>query len=98
MVPRSKSAEFFGFFSVSEKFAGIMGPFVFAVVGQLMGSSRLSIVSLVIFFIIGAVLLSRVNEKPKASASPSRRSWLSLRRQNQVEYKVWRLLWHKVPQ
>jgi UMF1 family MFS transporter len=62
LVPRSKSAEFFGFFSVSEKFAGIVGPFVFAVVGQLMGSSRLSIVSLVIFFIIGAVLLSRVNE------------------------------------
>jgi UMF1 family MFS transporter len=62
MVPRSKSAEFFGFFSVSEKFAGIAGPFVFAVVGQMMGSSRLSIVSLVIFFIIGAVLLSRVNE------------------------------------
>lgn len=62
LVPRSKSAEFFGFFSVSEKFAGIVGPFVFAVVGQMMGSSRLSIVSLVIFFIIGAALLSRVNE------------------------------------
>jgi MFS transporter, UMF1 family len=62
LVPPSKSAEFFGFFSVSEKFAGIVGPFVFAVVGQLMGSSRLSIVSLVIFFIIGAALLSRVKE------------------------------------
>jgi MFS transporter, UMF1 family len=62
LVPRSKSAEFFGFFSVSEKFAGIVGPFVFAVVGQLVGSSRLSIISLVIFFIIGALLLSRVNE------------------------------------
>jgi MFS transporter, UMF1 family len=61
LVPRSKSAEFFGFFSISEKFAGIAGPFLFAVVGQMMGSSRLSIVSLIIFFIIGAVLLSRVN-------------------------------------
>lgn len=63
MMPPSKSAEFFGFFSVSEKFAGIAGPFVFGVVGQLMGHSRLSIVSLVIFFIIGAVLLTRVDEK-----------------------------------
>jgi UMF1 family MFS transporter len=63
LVPRSKSAEFFGFFSVSEKFAGIVGPMIFAIVGQIMGSSRLSIVSLVFFFIVGAYFLSRVNEK-----------------------------------
>ncbi len=63
MMPKSKSAEFFGFFSVSEKFAGIAGPFVFGVVGQLVGHSRLSIVSLVIFFIIGAILLTRVDEE-----------------------------------
>ena len=63
MVPKSKSAEFFGFFSVSAKFAGIAGPFLFAVVGQIMGSSRLSIVSLIIFFILGALLLTRVDEK-----------------------------------
>lgn len=63
MAPKSKSAEFFGFFSVSEKFAGIMGPFVFGLVGQIMGNSRLAIISLVIFFVIGAGLLSRVNEQ-----------------------------------
>lgn len=63
MVPKSKSAEFFGFFSVSAKFAGIVGPFVFAVVGQIMGSSRLSIVSLIIFFILGFLLLTRVDEE-----------------------------------
>lgn len=61
MMPKSKSAEFFGFFSVSEKFAGIAGPFVFGIVGQFMGHSRLSIVSLIIFFVIGASLLSRVD-------------------------------------
>jgi len=69
LAPRSKSAEFFGFFSVSEKFAGIVGPFVFAVVGQLMGSSRLSIVSLIIFFIVGAVLLSKVDEEKGVRAA-----------------------------
>lgn len=63
MVPKSKSAEFFGFFSISEKFAGIAGPFVFGLVSQIMGHSRLSIVSLVIFFALGAFLLSKVNEK-----------------------------------
>lgn len=62
MMPKSKSAEFFGFFSVSEKFAGIAGPALFATVSRLMGNSRLSIVSLVIFFVVGAILLGRVNE------------------------------------
>lgn len=63
LAPKSKSAEFFGFFSVSEKFAGIIGPFIFGLVGQIMGNSRLAIISLIIFFILGAVLLSRVNEE-----------------------------------
>jgi MFS transporter, UMF1 family len=63
LAPKSKSAEFYGFFSVSEKFAGIAGPFLFGLVGQLMGNSRLAIISLVVFFIIGAALLSMVNEK-----------------------------------
>ncbi|RME88422.1 MAG: MFS transporter, partial [Anaerolineae bacterium] len=63
MVPKSQSAEFFGFFSTSAKFAGIAGPFVFALVGQIMGSSRLGIVSLIVFFIVGALLLTQVNEQ-----------------------------------
>ncbi|NOZ07240.1 MAG: MFS transporter [Chloroflexi bacterium] len=61
MVPKTKSAEFFGFYNVSSKFAGIVGPAVFAVVGQVMGSSRLSIVVLVVFFVVGGTLLSLVN-------------------------------------
>ncbi len=61
MAPKSKSAEFFGFFSVFEKFAGIAGPLVFGLVGQTMGNSRLAIVSLIVFFVIGLVILSRVN-------------------------------------
>ncbi len=61
MIPKSKSAEFFGFFSVFEKFANIAGPFLFGVVSTLTGASRLSIVSLIFFFAIGMLLLSRVN-------------------------------------
>jgi UMF1 family MFS transporter len=63
MAPKAKSAEFFGFYDVSAKFAGILGPALFAVVGQLAGSSRLSIVSLVVFFAVGGWLLTRVDER-----------------------------------
>ncbi|WP_164669610.1 MFS transporter [Virgibacillus doumboii] len=61
MVPANKHAEFFGFYGISSKFAAIFGPFLFALVGQLTGSSRLGIVSLVFFFIVGIVLLRFVN-------------------------------------
>ncbi len=63
MMPKSKSAEFFSFFSVSEKIAGTVGPLLFGVVSRIMGGSRLSIVSLIIFFSLGAILLWFVNEK-----------------------------------
>jgi UMF1 family MFS transporter len=62
MVPKSQSAEFFGFFSTSSKFAGIFGPLIFGIVSQLAGASRLSILSVIAFFIIGGLLLTRVDE------------------------------------
>jgi len=61
MIPRFRTAEFFGFYDVSSKFAGIIGPLLFAIVGQLTGSSRLSVIALVIFFIGGGLLLLRVD-------------------------------------
>lgn len=63
MAPKARSAEFFGFYDVSSKFAGIAGPFLFALVGQLTGSSRLSIIALIVFFVGGIALLSRVDEQ-----------------------------------
>ncbi|MBW6473719.1 MAG: MFS transporter [Anaerolineaceae bacterium] len=63
MMPKSKSAEFYSFFSVSEKIAGTVGPLLFGVVSRLMGGSRLSIVSLIIFFSLGGLLLWQVKEK-----------------------------------
>ena len=61
MVPKSQSAEFFGFFSTSSKFAGILGPLLFGVVSQIAGGSRLSIISLIVFFIVGGLILTQVN-------------------------------------
>jgi len=63
MVPKSRSSEFFGFFSTGEKFAGIIGPAIFGMIGQLTGSSRWGIISLTGLFLIGAALLYRVDEK-----------------------------------
>ena len=63
MLPKSKSAEFYAFFSVSEKIAGTVGPLLFGIVSKIMGNSRLSIVSLIVFFISGGFLLSRVKEQ-----------------------------------
>jgi len=61
MVPEKRSAEFYGFYGISSKFAAIFGPFIFAIVGQLTGSSRYGILSLILFFLIGIWLLSRVD-------------------------------------
>jgi UMF1 family MFS transporter len=61
MIPAHKSGEFFGFYSVFEKFAGIFGPLLFDVAISTTGSSRNAILSVIVFFIVGAILLSRVN-------------------------------------
>jgi UMF1 family MFS transporter len=61
LMPKSKSAEFYGFYSVSEQFNTVIGPILFSVINQLTGNSRLAIISLVVFFISGIVLLSKVN-------------------------------------
>lgn len=63
MVPKAQSAEFFSFFSVSGKLAGFFGPLIFGLVSQIFSNSRLGIVSLIIFFISGALLLTRVDEE-----------------------------------
>jgi UMF1 family MFS transporter len=48
---------------MSSKFAGLLGPLLFAVVGQITGTSRLSIISLIVFFVVGGLVLNRVDEE-----------------------------------
>jgi UMF1 family MFS transporter len=65
-VPKHKSGEFFGLFSTLEKFAGILGPLVF----YLAPSSRVAILWLIVFFVVGAGLLLLVDvEKGRAAAN-----------------------------
>ena len=61
MIPQHKSGEFFGFFSVFEKFAGIFGPLIFAGTIAVTGSSRNAILSVILFFAVGALLLAKVD-------------------------------------
>ncbi|MEF3301600.1 MFS transporter [Paenibacillus sp. GYB003] len=67
LVPADRPAEFFGFLSVSSKFSAIVGPFVFSVVGLATGSSRLGILALVVFFIVGIALLAKVDLRKGAA-------------------------------
>ena len=62
MIPQNQSAEFFAFYDISAKFSGIIGPALFGLVGQIFGSSRYGIFSLVVFFLMGGFLLTRVHE------------------------------------
>lgn len=57
MTPRHLSAEFFGFFSTSSKFAGIVGPLLMAGISAATGSSRLGILALIVLFVAGGALL-----------------------------------------
>jgi UMF1 family MFS transporter len=61
MVPRHKSAEFFGVFSVFEKATAILGPILMVATIHATGSSRGAVLSLLAFFISGALVLVRID-------------------------------------
>jgi UMF1 family MFS transporter len=61
LVPTERSGEFFGLWSVFEKFAGILGPLFFSVAIGLTGSSRSAILSVIVFFVVGGAMLVAVD-------------------------------------
>ncbi len=62
-TPDTNSAEFFGFFAVSGKFASVFGPLIYGILIAMTGSVQSGILSVLLFFIIGMVILWTVNEK-----------------------------------
>ncbi len=60
LIPPEKSAEFFGFYNVFGKFAAISGPLLMGLVTQLSGDSRWGVLSVLGLFVIGGLLLCRV--------------------------------------
>jgi len=63
MSPTAESGEFFGFFSVMSKFSAIVGPLVFVGAVAVFDSSRPAILGIVVFFLVGIALLTRVDEE-----------------------------------
>jgi UMF1 family MFS transporter len=61
MIPSYKSSEYFGFFGVFEKFAGIFGPAIFGLIVGVSGSSRGAILSVIAFFVVGGAILAFVD-------------------------------------
>jgi UMF1 family MFS transporter len=71
MIPRARSSEFFGFFSIFEKFGAIAGPAAFEVTSRATGSSRSAILSVMGFFVAGAAALTFVNVREGQAAAES---------------------------
>ena len=62
LIPAEKAGAFFGFYNMLGKFAAVLGPLVVGLTAQLSGSPRVAILSLLAFFVVGALLLARVRE------------------------------------
>jgi UMF1 family MFS transporter len=69
MIPAGRSAEFFGFYNMLGKFAAILGPVMIGWVGVLSGNPRTGILSLLVLFIAGGIVLMKVNV-PGQSKTP----------------------------
>lgn len=61
LIPADKSAEFFGFYNMLGKFAAVIGPLLVGWVSLVTGAPRLSLLSLLVLFILGAWFLSRID-------------------------------------
>ncbi|HST48902.1 MFS transporter [Jatrophihabitans sp.] len=60
LIPAGSEAEYFGFYEISDSGTSWLGPLIFGLAYQLSGSYRSALVSLVVFFVAGFVLLARV--------------------------------------
>ena len=58
-----KENEFYGFFALSGKATAFMGPMMFGQFTSWFGSMRAGIATVLIFFVIGGLLMLRVDEK-----------------------------------
>ncbi|TAJ11125.1 MAG: MFS transporter [Planctomycetota bacterium] len=61
MTPRHKSTEFFAFFSLSEKFGAVLGPLLLTLATSAGVPDALAILSLAVFFVLGGLVLARVD-------------------------------------
>ncbi len=60
LVPEGKQGEFFGFYNMMGKFAAVIGPTLVGVTALLTGDTRIGMLSVVVLFVAGAIVLARV--------------------------------------
>jgi len=61
LIPRGREAEYFSLYQAAERGTSWFGTLLFGLVFQFTGNYRNAIVALVIFFVLGGVLLARVD-------------------------------------
>ncbi len=57
LIPKDRSNEFFGFFDIFGKFASVMGPALYALVGGWSGRSSYGVLCLIFLFLIGLIIM-----------------------------------------
>ena len=60
--PRGQPGQYFGFFSLSTRFASIAGPLIFALVRDMTGNGRVAILAVAVLFLAGGTLLAAVKD------------------------------------
>jgi UMF1 family MFS transporter len=68
-TPRENAAEFFGFLGIAGKALAFLGPLIFGVISRTTGSQRPAILAIGLFFVVGMVLLSQVDEERGRAAA-----------------------------
>ena len=68
-TPPDRSAEFFGFWAISGRFASIFGPLIYGAAIIVAGGVRPGILALGIFFLFGGILLMCVDEQEGTQAA-----------------------------
>ena len=68
-VPREKENQFFGFFAFSGKLTAFFGPLFLGILTQMFNSQRAGVSVVAVFFVIGSLVLSKVNEKAGMAAA-----------------------------
>ena len=68
LIPAESAAEFFGFYNFLGKFAAVIGPVMMGWVAVVTGSTRISILSILVLFVAGGLLLMKVNVANSDSA------------------------------
>ena len=78
LTPQGKNAEFFGLFSLTGKFAAILGPLVYGYVTAITGTQRIAVLSIGLFFLAGFILLQMVREKEGIAAARGYKNYMDV--------------------